>query len=207
MTIYSPPFSRINVSGRLQTAFVFLVLATLLWSPGKQAAAQARDDALSQREIDDLRDAAFVPLDRLKVFEQILDDRQKQIDTLLARRHGHTDLAGDLHDLLDQFGGIVDELNDNLDEWSRQHRDVRKGLPRLIASSDRWSTTLRSPPDDEAYSVVRRIALDNTKDARELAERLQTDLDTFFKAHPDAAKEELRRNGNPHAVHNSESPQ
>ena len=184
---------------------VFLLLAVCLLT--LPAMAQASEDALSQREIDNLRDAAFVPSDRITVFEQILDDRQKQVDSLLARRKGHTDFAGDMHDLLEQFGGIADELNDNLDEYSRHHRDVRKVLPKLIQATERWSTSLRAPADNEAYSVVRRIALDNVKDTRELATTLQTDLEAYFKTHPDAAKEEKKRSNDPHAVRNGDSPQ
>ncbi len=187
----------------LRRLLLLLPVACLLTVP---CFAQSREDALSQREIDNLRDAVFVPSDRIVVFEQILDDRQKQIDTLLARRKGHTDFAGEMHDILDQFGGIADELNDNLDEYSHRHRDVRKILPKLIQATERWSTSLRAPADNEAYGVVRRIALDNIKDTRELATSLQTDLDAYFKAHPEAEKEEKKRNNDPHAVHNGDSP-
>lgn len=171
------------------------------------ALAQAAEDVLSQKEVDSLRDAAFVPMDRISVFVRILDDRQKRIDELLARRRGHTDFGPEMHEVIDQFGAIVDELNDNLDEYSRRHRDVRKVLPKLIQATDRWSTALRAPVDDEAYAVVRKIALDNVKDARELAGSLQTDLDAYFKAHPDAEKEEKKRNADPHAVRDVEAPQ
>ena len=169
--------------------------------------AQAKDDALSQREIDSLRDAAFVPSDRILTFELILNDREKRIDELLAKRKGHTDFGGDMHDVLDQFGAIADELNDNLDEYSRNHRDVRKALPKLIQATERWSTTLRSPADDEAYSVVRRTALDNVRDTRDLATELGTELDTYFKAHPDAEKAEKKRRDDPHAVNPEGGPQ
>ena len=188
----------------LRRSFFLLFALCLLTLP---SFAQAPEDTLSQREIDNLRDAAFVPSDRIVVFEQILDDRQKQVDTLLARRKGHTDFAGEMHDLLEQMGGIADELNDNLDEYSRRHRDVRKVLPKLIQATERWSTSLRAPADSEAYGVVRRIALDNIKDTRELATTLQTELDAYFKAHPEAEKDEKKRNNDPHAVRNGESPQ
>ena len=156
--------------------------------------------------MDDLRDAAFVPGDRIVTYSRILDDRAKRLEELLARRRGHTDYAGEMHDALEQFGAIADELNDNLDEYSRNHRDVRKVLPKLLQAAERWSTTLRSPAEDEAYGVVRRIALDNVKDMREIAEKLGPDLEAYFKAHPEALKEEKRRSDDPHAVH-GESPQ
>ncbi len=162
--------------------------------------AQAAEDVLSQKEIDLLRDTAFVPAKRILAFTQFLNDRQKHIQSLLAKRHGHTDYGGDMHDALDQFGQIVDELNDNLDEYSRQHRDVRKALPKLLKATDDWTATLKAPGENEAYNVVRRLAIDNLKDTRDIAQGLQTDLDAYFKAHPDAEKAEKKRTGDPHAV-------
>ena len=185
-----------------------IALAVLLAClPAAPTPAQTRDDALSQREVDTLRDAAFDPTDRILAFQHILDDRQRRLDDLLAHRKGHTDFPSELHDVLDQFGIVADELNDNLDDYNRRHRDIRKVLPKLIQATERWSTAIRTPADDEAYAVVRRIALDNIKDTRELAQTLQTDLDTYFKEHPDAAKAEKQRNANPHAVQNPEGPQ
>jgi len=169
------------------------------------ARAQAKDDVLSQREVDELRDAAFVPSDRIVTYSRILDDRAKRIDEMLAKRRGHTDFAGEMHDALEQFGEIADELNDNLDEYNRNHRDVRKALPKLLQATERWSTTLRAPAEDEAYGVVRRIALDNVKDMRDIAEKLATELEAYFKAHPEALLLEKRRSDDPHAVH-GESP-
>jgi len=162
--------------------------------------AQAAEDVLSQKEVDTLRDTAFVPTDRIAAFGQFLTDRQKHIADLIAKRHGHTDYGGDMHDAIDQFGQIVDELNDNLDEYSRAHRDVRKALPKLLKVVDEWTATLNSAAPNDAYNVVRKIALDNLKDTREIAGQLQTDLDAYFKAHPEALKEEKKRNSNPHAV-------
>ena len=205
MTTFWLPSSPTRILHLLRRSGCLLLLGPLLCSAAAgPAPAQAKEDVLSQREVDDLRDAAFVPLDRLRVFEQILDDRQRQIVTLLSRRRSHTDFAGDAHDLLDQFGGITDELNDNLDEWNHQHRDIRKGLPKLLTEIDHWSATLHTLPEADAYNVVRRIAVDNLADSHEIVTTLQSDLDTYFKLHPEAAKEEQRRNGNPHAARNTD---
>ncbi len=177
-------------------AVVFLLACTLTPSVD----AQAAEDVLSQKEVDLLRDAAFSPVDRIAAFQQFLNDRQKRIQELVTKRHGHTDYGGDMHDAIDQFGQIVDELNDNLDEYSRQHRDVRKALPKLLKATDDWIATLTSASDSEAYNVVRKIALDNLKDTHEITQQLQTELDAWFKAHPEALKDEKKRSADPHAV-------
>ena len=197
MMIFSRQSSRTRP--RLAAARLVLGIAVLLACPS--LCAQAGDDVLSQREVDALRDAAFVPIDRIIVFVRILNDREKRVEDLLARRRGHTDFPADMHDAMDQFGAITDELNDNLDEYSRKHRDVRKAIPKLLEATERWSTALKSPPDDSAYDVVRRIAVDNVKDTHELTAALQTELEVYFKAHPDAEKAEKLRYADPHAVH------
>ncbi len=181
-------------------------LALLAFIAPSCMAAQKGEDALSQREVDQLRDTAFAPADRIKLFTDILNSREKRLEDLLAKRRRHTDFPGEMHDVLEQFGAITDELNDNLDDYSRRHRDVRKALPKLIEATERWSTALRTAGEDESYNVVRRIALDDVKDTRGLAESLGTDLEAYFKAHPEAAAEEKKRNADPHAVRNSEGP-
>jgi hypothetical protein len=153
---------------------------------------------MSEAEIDSLRDSAYVPVDRIRTYEKILDTRARRIDELMKGRP-HPGRALDLHDAIDQFAGIVDELNDNLDEYDRQHRDVRKALTRLLAATQRWSATLQSPPDDDAYSTVRKIALHNTEDTRALAQELTASLDAYFKEHPEAAAAEKKRAESPHA--------
>jgi hypothetical protein len=153
---------------------------------------------MSEVEVEALRDSAYVPADRLKVYEKMLDARQKRIDELLAkpRRPG---FGQDMHDLIDEFGAIADELNDNLDEYTTKHRDIRKELPKLIAATERWSTTLRATGEDDKYKVVRRIALDALRDTKSIAEDTQATETAYFKEHPEAAKAEKERANAPHA--------
>lgn len=166
--------------------------------------AQAREDVMSAKEVDSLRDSAYVPMDRVQAFSKILDAREKRIDDLLSGRR-HAGFALEMHDLLDQFGAIADEFNDNLDGYGKQHRDLRKVLPKLVQATERWSTSLHAPPADDAYKVVQRIALDAVKDMREIAEGLERSEEAYFKEHPDAAKAEKQRNEAPHAP-TSEGP-
>jgi hypothetical protein len=172
---------------------------------GARAWAQAADGELSEAEVESLRDAAYVPLDRIKAYEKILDDRERRVAQLLAkpRRPG---FALEMHDAIEQFGAVADELNDNLDEYDTKHRDVRKALPKLIEATERWSTTLRAAGDDDAYNVVRRIALDNLKDMRTSAEEMETTLTAYFKDHPEALKAEKARASEPHAPTAGEGP-
>jgi ABC-type transporter Mla subunit MlaD len=154
--------------------------------------AQRRDTALSDGEVEQLREAAYVPNDRLAVFVKFLDARSKSIQELVAkpRRPGRED---DLHDLFEQFNSIADELNDNLDDYGPRHRDIRKQLPKLIEATNRWSSALRTAPDSEAYNLARKLALESVRDVHEEATRLVDDQKTYFAAHPEAVKAEKER--------------
>jgi hypothetical protein len=160
--------------------------------------AQDDDSSMSQKEIESLRDAAYIPNDRVVVFIKILNAREQEIEDLLAkpRRPGFDQ---DMHDLLDQFATIADEFNDNLDDYSTKHRDIRKALPKLISAIERWQTTLRAAGEDDAYNVVRKMALDSLKDMRDTADTAQTEQAAYFKQHPDAAKLEKERADPEHA--------
>ena len=167
-----------------------IALAGLLIA--SRGAAQAPDGTLSDREVEELRDASFVPMDCIAAYEMILNRREKDIEDLLAKPR-HAGRETDLHDLMEQMAGIADELNDHLDDYTAKHRDVRKALPKLLQATERWSTTLRAPPENDEYKVVRKLALDTIRDMRDEVESMQTDEEAYFKAHPDAAKVEKDR--------------
>ena len=171
---------------------VLAACAFLVFVPKALIHAQDDDSSMSQKEIESLRDAAYIPNDRIIAFVKILDTREQEITDLLSkpRRPGFNQ---DMHDLLDQFAAIADEFNDNLDEYQSKHRDIRKSLPKLVSSIDRWSTTLRAPADDQTYNVVRKMALDSLKDMHDTATEMETEQAAYFKAHPDAAKTEKER--------------
>lgn len=154
--------------------------------------AQRDDGVMSDAEVDKLREAAYVPVDRIQVFIKLVDVRTQRIQDLLAKPR-HAGREQQLHDLIDQVGAIAGELNDNLDDYSAKHRDLRKALPKLLEATERWSTAVRAPADDAAYNVVRRIALSAIDDLHKAADDLKTQQVAYFAAHPEAAKADQQR--------------
>ncbi len=138
---------------------------------------------MSESEIDQLRDAAYVPADRIAVFIKLLDVRAANLQALIAkpRRPGREE---DVHEILQQFASIIDELNDNLDDYGPRHRDLRKQLPKLLEATDRWATALRTPADSEVYKVSRSLALEGVQDAKDETRKLIEEQKTWFAAHP-----------------------
>jgi len=144
---------------------------------------------MSEGEIEQLRDSAYYPSDRILVFIKLLDARNKKIQDLFAqpRKPGREQ---DTHDLLEQFTDIADELNDNLDDYGPHHRDLRKVLPKLIDATERWASNIKQPPEDAAYDLSRKLALEAIRDIREEATHLVEDQKTWFAAHPPAKEPE-----------------
>jgi hypothetical protein len=163
---------------RLPLALVLLTLALPLH-------AQRGETSLSEGEIEQLRESAYFPNDRILLFIKLLDTRNKAIQDLFAhpRKPGREQ---DTHDLLEQFTNIADELNDNLDDYGPHHKDIRKALPKLLDATERWSSNLKQPPEDPAYNLSRKLALESIRDIREEATRLVEDQKTWFAAHPPA---------------------
>src|ERR1700733_13071681 len=173
------------MSRRLTLTLVLLALTTPLF-------AQRDQSALPEGEIEQLRDSAYIANDRVLVFIKLLDSRVKRIQETNTgpRRPGREQ---DTHDLLEQFTAIADELDDNLDDYGPHHRDIRKALPKLVEATERWSTAIKTPPDNEAYNVSRKLALEALRDIRESATQLIDDQRAWFAAHPPPKEDPNRR--------------
>jgi hypothetical protein len=161
---------------RLTLALALLVLTAPLH-------AQPRDSALTNAEIEQVREARYVPSDCILLFVNFLDLRTQKLHDLYAhpRRPGREQ---DTHDLIEQFTSIADELVDNLDDYGPRHADLRHALPKVLSATDRWAAALKSLPGDDAYTVARRLALESLRDLRESTSQLAADQAAWFKAHP-----------------------
>ena len=164
---------------------------------GLAAPLQAQhDSALTETEVETLRDTAYVASDRILAFVKFLDERSSSIQELATkpRKPGREQ---DIHDRYEQFTAIADELDDNLDDYAPKHRDLRKALPKLLAAADRWNTALKTPAPNDSYEVSRKLALEAVRDLRESATHLIDEQKAWFLAHPppkeDPVTKESRR--------------
>ena len=170
-----------------------LLTAALALAAALPLRAQIQPSALSDAEVEQVRDARYVPANCILLFVKFLDDRTQKIHDLYA----HTRQPGretDTRELMEQFTSIIDELSDNLDDYGPRHADLRKALPKVLASTDRWSTELKAPPEDETYSVARKLALESIRDLRESTAELVSEQDAWFKDRP-PSKESVEKNG------------
>jgi len=116
------------------------LLPLLLLSP---APAQHRREPLNSQEIDQLRDAAQVPDQRVKLFIQFARTRLATIEQMRADPKV-TDRAQQTHGRLQDFLDIYDELNDNLDTFVDRKADLRKALKGVIEADTEFQAKLRA---------------------------------------------------------------
>lgn len=139
-------------------------LLGMLVGPGL---AQRRHDPLNRKEIDDLRETAQEPDQRLKL---LVKYARARLTTLEQMRNDPkvADRTRQTHDLLQDFLDIYDELDDNLDMYLDRKEDIRKPLHTIIEADTEFQAKLRALRDsadsgkDDAkqYQFVLSNALD-----------------------------------------------
>lgn len=181
-TSYRRDASAPSIQGRRWFLIATLAFGALFPTLG-HAQVNERPQAMSEAEVDRLREAALDPIERVAAFMSFLDQRTQTIQKLDSGRR-HPGREEDMREQMDQFASISDDLDDNLDDYSRAHRDVRKILPRLLSATERWATMLRTPPSDPRYDVARTLALTSLADVKDSAAKLAAEQKTYFKDHP-----------------------
>jgi hypothetical protein len=136
-----------------RTSFVLLSLAIVI-APGR---AQRRRDPLTPPEIDQLRDTAWEPEQRLKLYVKFVRERLTALQQVRSDPKV-TDRAQETHDKLQDFLDVYDELNDNIDTYEGRKSDLRKALKAVIEGDTEFQSKLRAFKD----SVI--AAKEDTKD-------------------------------------------
>lgn len=129
---------------RIAAKVIFLLLLLSV------AAAAKRRDPLTEAEADQLREAAMDPYNRIKLMVKFTEARlvaldQVRIDPKLAAGRGRQ-----IHDLLEDFTSLIDEINNNLDQYEGRPlnkesvKQYHKGLKELIEADARFDLKLRT---------------------------------------------------------------
>jgi hypothetical protein len=139
---------------------------------------QTRDrDPLNAKEVDEMREAADYPDKRLELMINFARARMTSIDQLRANPKSAPDRPMQIHDLLQDFSSLMDEIDDNVDMYGSHKTDMRKGLRLLIEADSEWALKLRSlkeqsPPEElEQYSFVLANAREAVSDGADTARK------------------------------------
>jgi len=160
------------------TAVICLVAGMVL------AQGKVRRDPLTDAETDQLRETKELPPQRIKLLVKFARTRLLAIDQLRSDPKLAEDRGQRIHDLLEDFTNIIDELGDNLDMYEDQKADLRKPLKEVIQAASEFQLKLRalkesSDPaaarEQKEYEFALLNAIDavnaNADDARSLLEK------------------------------------
>ena len=175
------------LKGALFGAVLLLSLTTI-----SRAQVKTRDP-LTEQEVDQMRETADFPDKRLELMIGFARARMKNIQDLRTATKIPPDRPATIHELLQDFLTLLDEMDDNIDMYSAHKTDMRKGLKLLIEADSEWQLQLRqlkeqSPPEElQQYSFV----LTNAKDA--VNESAQNSRETLQEQNKLAADKQLNK--------------
>lgn len=174
----------------------------LLWlcAAAGIAAAQSRHDPLTQAEADQIRETAQEPNDRLKLFVTFAKSRMLAIDHLQADPRFASGRGNAIHNLVDDFRIIMDEVDNNIDQYAGRHDDMRKGLKLVVEATSDFQLRLRAlkemePANDqlrkekEQYALVVQDAIDSNNDVADNARKTLDEQNEYFKKKKDDKKD------------------
>jgi hypothetical protein len=130
----------------MKTAIQIGVLLLLVATAG----AERKRDPLTEAEADQFRDVRMEPYQRLKLFTKFAEARLDSIDKLQADPKEAEGRGRKIHDVLEDFTAVLDELNSNLDTYEAEPMDkehdkqFHKGLKEVILAGDRFHARLRA---------------------------------------------------------------
>ncbi|HYH00825.1 MAG TPA: hypothetical protein VD837_16975 [Terriglobales bacterium] len=177
---------------KLIAVLLLIVVAQLTW-------AQRVRDPLNSKETNELREAKQDPPKRLKLYTQYARARMQAIEHLRSDPRFAADRGPEMHDLIQDLGTIVDEMDDNIDMYAEARWDIRKPLKEIIQTDTELQLKLRQlkesatgdPALAEEVQKHYRFVLDDT------IESVNSSLDIARKTLEDqeaaAKKKELRK--------------
>jgi hypothetical protein len=181
-------------------SIVICVIVLVLPAP----AQRRRRDPLTPIETDQLREVAPEPDKKVKLYVDFARARMVAIEQLRKGSSPATDRGQRIHDLLEDFTSIIDELDDNLSDFAARRADERKALKGVIDADGEFQAKLRAlkewsesdasaKQEAHAYSFVLTDATEavdgNLEDARAILEK----QNAAVKAAQDKAAQERQK--------------
>ncbi len=129
--------------------------------------AQRHRDPFTPSEVDQIRDTSWEPLQRLALYVKFARARLIGLDQMRSDPK-IMDRPQQIHDRLDDFLLIYDELNDNIETYIDRKDDIRKPLKQIIDADTEFQAELRAlknaadvaPEETKQYEFVLTNAID-----------------------------------------------
>lgn len=151
-----------------------------------------RRDPLTAAETEQLREQAQEPVNRLRLYIKFAGQRMVDLEEIPANAKADPKRGQKVHDLLEDVANIVDEIDDNMDNYSEHGADIRRPLKELISAESDWALRLRAMKDAIAkdprvakeahdYSFALDTAIDSVDDSANSARKRLEDQNASLK--------------------------
>jgi hypothetical protein len=165
----------------MKKTIAVLALLLLCLTP----AIASRRDPLTDKEADQIREASMEPEKRLPLFVQFARVRLETIEHMRSDPRFGADRGPQIHDLLEDFTALIDELGDNLDDSAQAGGDIRKPLKTIIESLSSFQLKLRAIQESKKepvfakefhdYDFVLQSAVDSVNGGLDSARKVMED--------------------------------
>ncbi len=184
----SSPTSAVSPLKAIRPPWIVPLAIILAAASTQLSFAQDKKDPLTAAEVDQVREVADQPTERVKLYMKFIAQRTDAIAELVGDTRIQNKPAK-IRTLLEEYTRLVDELQDNLDSYEETHSDVRKALKELVPASGKWLDIVNKPPPDPNYDFPRKTAVEAGESLNEQAKKLQTDQEKFFAQQKKEKKE------------------
>ena len=116
------------------------LLAALMLAPS--LATARRHDPLTSDEIDQLREVALEPEKRLKLLADFARLRLTAIEDTRIPKKPEAENPRSLHDLMEDFLAVYDELDENIGMYEDRQSDLRKALKTVLLADGEFHARL-----------------------------------------------------------------
>src|SRR5437868_7047806 len=158
-----------------------IISVVLLLAVSAFASGNHRRDPLTDAEADQIREASDSPPKRFHLFITFAKARLTAIDQLRADPKLAQGRGQQIHDLLEDFLALVDETEDNLDDYREKKADLIKPLTELVEAESDWKLKLRSlketaGADAKDYDFVLQNAIEAVNESSDSARKELEDI-------------------------------
>jgi hypothetical protein len=158
-----------------------VVLVLLAFCASLFANGQRKRDPLTDQEADQIREQALNPQKRFHLYVTFAKARLSAIDQLRADPKMAQGRGQQIRELLEDFVSLVDETEDNLDDYRERKADLIKPLTELVEAESDWKLKLRSLKetggvDAKDYEFVLQSAIDAVNENSDSARKELEDI-------------------------------
>jgi hypothetical protein len=181
-----------------------LLAAGILFSA--RCLAQAKHEALTPAEIEELRSEADNPPLRVKLYMRFMDERTARVTQLATSQLvEHRGLK--MHDALVQATAISDEIQDNLDEYAGYETNQRQPVPNLKKvleemqrSLATWQAAMAALKPNPDYDFVLENCTESLNGLKEQIPELLASQAKYFEEKKKRDKEKSKQAEQPYVL-------